>query len=161
MRQMPIAAVAALAIMTGAAVAQTTSAPRPAASPSATMPAPKTPAVNPLTKEAVSGIDGASVYGKDNDKIGHVSDVLMDPQSKKVDRLVVTAGGVLGVGGHRVAIPVDQFKWDGDKDAFLLPMTTADLKAKPEWVEGAVTATGSTIPPKTEKPSIGAGSSEK
>ena len=73
----------------------------------------------------------------------------------------MTAGGVLGVGGHRVAIPVDQFKWDGDKDAFLLPMTTADLKAQPEWVEGAATATGSTLPPKTEKPASSAGNGEK
>jgi len=39
----------------------------------------------------------------------------MDPLSKKLDRLVVSSGGVLGIGGHRVAIPIDQFKWDTDK----------------------------------------------
>ena len=35
----------------------------------------------------------------------------MDPDSKKIDRLVVKTGGVLGVGGHRFALPVDQFSW--------------------------------------------------
>ena len=161
MRQIPIVTAAALVILAGAAAAQTTTTtPRsttPPAPSAATAPAPRTPAVNPLTKEAVSAIDGTSVYGNDNDKLGHVSDVLMEPQSKKIDRLVVTSGGVLGVGGHRVAVPIDQFKWDGDKDAFILPMTTADLKSKPEWVEGATTATGSTVPPRSEKPAIGAG----
>jgi sporulation protein YlmC with PRC-barrel domain len=163
MRQIPLAATAVLAILTGVAAAQTTTTPRPStpAPSAATAPAPRAPAVNPLTKEAVSAIEGTSVYGNDNDKLGHVSEVLMDPSSKKIDRLVVTSGGVLGVGGHRVAVPIDQFKWDGNKDAFILAMTTAELKSKPEWVDGATTATGSTMPPRTEKPITGAGDGEK
>src|SRR5260370_10089551 len=119
MRQIPIAAAAALAIMTVAASAQTTTAPRTTTpSPSATqMPAPK-PAINPLTKEAVSGIEGTAIYGTDNDKLGHVSEVLMDPLTRKIDRLVVTSGVGLGVGGHPAAIPVCQFYLDPRKRAF-------------------------------------------
>lgn len=162
MRQTPLAAVAVLALLTGAASAQTTS-PRSTTSPAPTAtqaPAPK-PAVNPLTREAVSDIEGTAVYGGDNDKIGHVSDVLMDPQTKKLDRLVVSAGGVLGVGGHRVALPIDQFKWDADKGAFKIETTTAQLKSMPEWVDGETTATGSSTPPKAMTPSNSGGSSEK
>ena len=162
MRQIPIAAAAALAIMTVAAAAQTTTAPRTTTpAPSATQaPAPK-PAVNPLTKEIVSGIEGTAVYGTDNDKLGRVSEVLMDPLTRKIDRLVVTSGGVLGVGGHQVAIPIDQFKWDRDKGVFTLSMTTASLKSMPEWVEDEATSTGSTLPPRTDKPATGGGDSEK
>jgi sporulation protein YlmC with PRC-barrel domain len=164
MRQIPIAAAAALALLTGVAFAQTSSAPRPITpAPGATQapaPMPREPAINPLTKETVSLIEGISVYGSDNDKLGHVSEVLMDPQSKKIDRLVVSSGGVLGVGSHRVAIPIDQFSWDGDKAAFKLSTTTASLKSMPEWVEGGTTATGSSTPTK-KTPSTGAGDSEK
>jgi hypothetical protein len=138
------------------ASAQTTS-PRPpgATTPTATAPAP-TP--NPLKQEDVSRIEGNSVYGGDNEKIGHVSYALMNPDSKQIDRLVVVSGGFLGMGGHRVAIAVDKFSWDGEKGVFRLPMTTANLKEMPEWAEGAQTATGSSTPPRSETPSAGAGS---
>lgn len=158
MHKIAITAAAALASLTVAAAAQTPTTPRPSpATPSATQaPAPK-PAVNPLTQDVVSNIEGTAVYGSDKDKIGHVSNVLMDMQSKKIDRLVVTSGGVLGVGGHRVAIPVDQFKWDSQNGGFTLSMTTAKLKSMPEWVEGAKTETGSSQPSSPPTPSNAAG----
>ena len=159
MRKLPIA-VAALALMTGAASAQTTNtlntSPRPAPGAATTAPMQKENAINPLSQDDVSKIEGTSVYGNDDGKIGHISTVLMDPSSKKIDRLVVSAGGVLGVGGHRVAIPVEQFSWDADKGAFKLGTNVADLKQMPEWVEGGQqTATGSSIPPRdiNKKPS--------
>jgi hypothetical protein len=81
------------------------------------------------------------------------------------------AGGVLGVGGHRVAIPVEQFSWDADKGAFKMGTTVAELKQMPEWVEGSQqTATGSSVPPRdlnnkpsdsTKNPSNGAGDSSR
>ena len=171
MRKLPIA-VAALALMTGAASAQTTNtSPRPAPGAATTAPMHKETAINPLTQDDVSKIEGTSVYGNDDGKIGHISTALMDPSSKKIDRLVVSAGGVLGVGGHRVAIPVEQFSWDGDKDAFKLGTTVAELKQMPEWVEGGQqTATGSSQPPRdlsnkpsdnTKSPSSGAGDSSR
>jgi sporulation protein YlmC with PRC-barrel domain len=162
MRKIAISAAAALAGLTIAAAAQTPTTPRPttpSATPSVTQAAPK-PAINPLTQDVVSNIDGTAVYGSDQDKIGHVSDVLMDPQSKKIDQLVVTAGGVLGIGGHRVAVPIDQFQWDSQKGAFTLAMTADKLKAMPEWTETGTTATGSTQPT-TPTPSNAAGDSEK
>ena len=170
MRKLPIAAVAALALMTGVAAAQNSTSPsspaRPA--PGATAaPIQKEAAINPLSQEDVSKIEGTSVYGSDDGKIGHVSTSLMDPTSKKIDRLVVTAGGVLGVGGHRVAIPVEQLSWDADKGAFKLNTTLAELKQMPEWVEGQQTMTGSSLSPRndtmtprtTTTPSAGAGDS--
>jgi sporulation protein YlmC with PRC-barrel domain len=160
MHKIAITAAAALASLTVAAAAQTPATPRsPGATPSAQAPAPK-PAVNPLTQDVVSNIDGTAVYGDKNDKIGHVSEVLMDPQSKKIDKLVVTSGGVLGLGGHRVAIPIDQFKWDSKNGGFTLAMTEAKLKSMPEWVEGKTTMTGSSEPT-TPTPSNAAGDSTK
>ena len=159
MRKLPIAAVAALALMTGVAAAQNSTSPSIPARPApgataAAAPAPapmqKEAAINPLSQEDVSKIEGTTVYGSDDGKIGHVSTALMDPASKKIDRLVVTAGGVLGVGGHRVAIPVEQLSWDADKGAFKLNTTLAELKQMPEWVEGQQTMTGSSLSPRND-----------
>ena len=163
MRMIPITAVAALAILTGTASAQnsaTPMSPRPVA-PGAAAPAMPRQVQNPLTQEDIANIDGTGVYGNDGQKIGTVSTVLMDPQSKKLDRLVVNSGGVLGVGGHRVAIPVEGFSWDAEKGAFKLPETVASIKSIPEWVEGAQTATGSSQPARGEPriPPAGAGES--
>jgi len=147
MRTIPIA-VAALTLMSAAAFAQTTpSSPSRPASPGAAMaPAKPAPAINPLTQEDISKIEGQTIYGGDDAKIGHVSNVLMDPKTKQIDRLVVAAGGVLGIGSHRVAIPVDQFTWDGERSVFKLQKDVVALKSMPEWVEGAM-ATGSSQPP--------------
>jgi sporulation protein YlmC with PRC-barrel domain len=174
MRKLPIAAVAALALMTGVAAAQNSTSPSIPARPApgattapAAAPMQKEAAINPLSQEDVSKIEGTTVYGSDDGKIGHVSTALMDPASKKIDRLVVTAGGVLGVGGHRVAIPVEQLSWDADKGAFKLNTTLAELKQMPEWVEGQQTMTGSSLSPRndttttrtTTTPPAGAGDS--
>ena len=88
---------------------------------------------NPLASEDISQIEGTSVAGNDGSKIGSVSTVLMDPSSKKVDRLVVAEGGVLGVGAHKVALPVDAFHWDAKNHNFVIQKTADELKAMPEW----------------------------
>jgi sporulation protein YlmC with PRC-barrel domain len=88
---------------------------------------------NPLSSEDISQIEGSSVVASDGSSIGKVSTVLMDPSSKKVDRLVVAEGGVLGVGAHKVALPVDAFHWDAQKHEFTIQKSADDLKAMPEW----------------------------
>ncbi len=163
MLAIPIAAVAVLVMLAGAALAglpTTADQPGPLAPASPQASVAREPAVNPLTKGDVSGVEGTSVDGDDG-KLGYVSTALIDPQTKKIDRLVITAGGVLGIGGHRVAIPVDQFKWEADKGAFRLMTTMAGIRAMPQWVEGADPAIGSSQPPRNDKPSTDAGDGEK
>jgi len=132
MRTSLLATTAALALLASPVLAQTGSppTPRPGGPPVA---APRAPIPNPLTQEDVSKVSGTTVYGTDDKKIGSVDTVLMNPQSKSIDRLVVKSGGVLGVGGRDVALPVDQFKWDSTREAFRLAKTTDELKAMPEW----------------------------
>ena len=157
MRTIPLA-VAAVALLSTSALAQTPSGRTPSSSsPSATSaPAQPQPKINPLTQEDTSRIEGTTVYGGDGKEIGHVSEVLMNTESKKIDRLVVTSGGFVGIGGHRVALPLDQFSWDGAKGAFTVPTTDAKLQSMPEWSQGA-TATGSSQPSGSASAPAGAG----
>ena len=114
----------------------------PAATP-APAPVPKPPAVNPLTQEDVSKLKGTDVYGSDGKKLGDVETALMKPDSKTIDRLVVKHGGVLGVGGHAVALPVEEFTWDADKGVFRVSKTEDELKSMAEW-KAPPSAAGST-----------------
>ena len=101
--------------------------------PSAAASRAKAPAPNPLTMEDVSKIEGTAVYDSGGKKIGSVSTVLMQPSSKTIDRLVVGEGGVLGIGSHRVALPIDAFSWDAQQDGFKIAKTADELKSMPEW----------------------------
>jgi sporulation protein YlmC with PRC-barrel domain len=137
----------------GVAMAQTTpGTPRGPAAPAmnapaaAPAPAPKAPAPSPLAMEDVSKLKGKNVYGSDDKKIGDISTALMKPDSKTIDRLVVSTGGVVGVGARHVALPIDDFKWDGDKQAFRIAKSADQLKSMPEWKEPG-TVTGSSTPP--------------
>jgi sporulation protein YlmC with PRC-barrel domain len=163
MRTFPMA-VAAVALLSSGAFAQTTqtepSRPMTPAPSATTAPAKPAPAINPLTQEDVSQIEGKSVYGGDGAKAGHISTVLMDTGTKKIDRLVVAAGGVLGIGSHLVAIPIEKFSWDSDQGVFKLPTDLAGLKAMPEWVEGAtMTGTSQSTISKPEPAGAGDGDS--
>jgi sporulation protein YlmC with PRC-barrel domain len=162
MRKMMIAAASALALVSSPVVAQTSSAPagsRPPDSgltPGVTAITPA-PAHNPLTAEDVSKIKGTNVYGTDGKKIGDVSTALMKPDSKTIDRLVVSSGGLLGVGSHQAALPLSDFRWDQDKGGFSIAKTADDLKAMPAWQDPSkMESTGSSQPPPGTSPSTGA-----
>jgi sporulation protein YlmC with PRC-barrel domain len=57
-----------------------------------------------------SKLNGLNVYNANNEKIGDISDLLIEREGK-VGAVVVGVGGFLGMGEHLVAIPWDQVKW--------------------------------------------------
>ena len=85
----------------------------------------------------VSNLKGVDVMGSDDKKVGDITTELMNPSSRTIDRLVVSVGGVLGVGGHHVALPVNDFQWDGQRGGFKIAKTADDLKAMTQWKEAA------------------------
>jgi len=111
-----------------------------------------------MTKSLGAGLlfdrEGASVLGIDGKKLGDVSRVLMKPEDKTIDRLVVRSGGVLGVGGHLVAMPLDAFSWDAAAEAFKIGKSAGDLKTMAEWQEPGTpnSASGSSQPPEKATP---------
>ena len=169
-----------MALVSVAAFAQTSpsQAPAPAqpmgtmapAHPMGTLPAtraavPRPPEPNPLNQADVSKIIGTAVYGSDGKDIGDVSTVLMKPDTKKIDRLVVHAGGVLGIGGRYVALPLAQFSWNAQKGVLTISKTAKDIDKMAEWkplkstnVSAATPGVGSGAPPShTKAPASGPG----
>lgn len=139
-----IAGTAGLMLLAGAALGQTAAPqnqPTAAQNQPTTLPPAGPPATrvlaapDPLRMEDVSRVKGSAVWGSDNKKLGSVATLLMDPGSKTIDRLVVSDGGILGVGSHLVAIPINDFTWDPQTAAFRLAISTDELKRMPEWKE--------------------------
>jgi sporulation protein YlmC with PRC-barrel domain len=57
-----------------------------------------------------SKVVGLSVYNDNNESIGSINDLLTD-KSGNIKAAVISAGGVLGVGAHLVAVPFDKVKF--------------------------------------------------
>ena len=93
------------------AAAQTTNQPHTTTPPAAsgTMPAPQAVTNIPAQSMALSDFYRQSVYDKANDKIGDISDVLVDG-SKKASLAIIGVGGFLGIGEKNVAVPFDSIQ---------------------------------------------------
>jgi sporulation protein YlmC with PRC-barrel domain len=74
---------------------------------------------------------GKGVYNNVNERIGSVDDLIITPD-RSVSYAIVGTGGFLGIDRHDIAIPVGQFKIEGEK--LMLPGATKDtLKALPKF----------------------------
>lgn len=80
---------------------------------------------------AKKAILGKAVYNDQNQRIGRAEDIIITPD-KSVSYIILEVGGFLGMGAHRVAIPVDQFSWSQKR--LVLPGASKDtLKKMPEF----------------------------
>ena len=153
MRKELIGAASALALMTGAAFAQGTSATDPTtsnpATPPSAMESAPAPANSPTASEggatgsaasaaSAEGLMGKNVVGSDGEKLGSVEDVIVDPASGEAKQLVISSGGFLGVGAKQIAVDFSQAQVgmddDGDDPEIKLNgITQADVEGMPEF----------------------------
>ncbi|MCW1933675.1 PRC-barrel domain-containing protein [Pararhodobacter zhoushanensis] len=81
-------------------------------------------------------VQGARVYGTEQDWIGDVNDVVLGDDGR-VSQVVLDIGGWLGIGEHQVALGFDQvdLRRDGDGGAVYayVDFTKEELEAMPEW----------------------------
>ncbi len=106
-------AVLAVAMMSGAASAQTPSAAPAAPSAQTTT---TTTSSTPSERQAAGQfsiskqLNGLYVYNDSNENLGSINDFITDA-SGKIQKVVIGVGGFLGIGEHNVAVNFDQLKW--------------------------------------------------
>ncbi len=143
MRRTIIAAASVLALMTGSALAQSSTAPstgNPAAGgPTATnmnQTGQTSAGQGDLTGGQMASVEvlmGKNVYGKDNEKVGEVEDVILDSNGK-AQQLVIASGGFLGIGEKQIAVDYSQAQWDQQQNRIHLSgMSRDDVKSLPEF----------------------------
>lgn len=84
----------------------TTTRPAPAAT--ATTPAPAPVAHSDIWR--ASKLIGVNVYNDQNEKLGDISEILLD-KSGKVDGVVIGVGGFLGMGQHDIKVEMSKLKF--------------------------------------------------
>ena len=86
-----------------------------------------------------SKVVGLSVYNDNNEKIGSVSDLLMD-KSGNIKAAVIGVGGFLGMGEHLVAVSFDKIKFS---DKSVSSATSSNTKPPGADRPASTTTTGS------------------
>ena len=75
-------------------------------------------------------LEGKDVVGRGGEEIGSVKEVVRSRDERNI-QVVISAGGVLGMGDKKVAVPLDQLTVQDGK--LHISATEDELKAKPEY----------------------------
>jgi PRC-barrel domain len=80
-----------------------------------------------------SDVKGAKVKNLQNEDIGAIDELLVEPPSGRVRFAIVNVGGFLGIGGTRVAVPWTAFQItkEGDKPNFVTDASKDFLEKAP------------------------------
>lgn len=119
-------------------------------------PASTTPSAQPSTPPATSSsatvapkaqgdmwraskLIGLNVYNDQNEKLGDISEVLLD-KSGKVDGVVIGVGGFLGMGKHDILVKLDKLKFVDE------PVKTSMTSTAPTGTTGSAATRPATSP---------------
>jgi sporulation protein YlmC with PRC-barrel domain len=97
----------------------------------------KNPKTNYPAFMAASEIKGTHVKNLQNQDLGEIEEVLLDPDTGQVKFAVLEVGGFLGLGSTKVAVPWSAFQLtqEGNKPKWVLDADKEKLKNAPK-VEG-------------------------
>jgi sporulation protein YlmC with PRC-barrel domain len=102
------AALLGTALAGGAAVAQTTAPASPTPAPAASVSVDQSSLKG--SNWRASKLVGLAVYNDSNEKLGDISEILVD-KTGKINAVIIGVGGFLGVGQHDIAVSFDKLKW--------------------------------------------------
>jgi sporulation protein YlmC with PRC-barrel domain len=84
-----------------------------------------------------SKLIGLNVYNDQNEKLGDISEILMD-KSGKVDGVVIGVGGFLGMGQHDIKVEMSKLKFVDE------PVRSSSSSPSPGGTTGSATAPSTT-----------------
>jgi sporulation protein YlmC with PRC-barrel domain len=126
-----------LAALAGAAPAQekTTPAQRPAPAEGAQLQANQSRVALDECMSADVVLEKSAAQAGDKQPKGKVKDLVISSRDGRISSLVVSVGGLLGVGDKVALVPITSMKctMDNNKPCYALRMTEAEVKALPEF----------------------------
>ena len=131
--------VLALGLSCGPVLAQTSAVPADAKAP-ALSPAKGSPGLSVASVRMENGIRagkiiGSSVYGEGNAQLGTVEDLMMTADNHVIFA-IVSIGGVIGIGGKLIAVPIGQVQHGPDGKLTISGMTKDSAAAMPNFTYG-------------------------
>jgi hypothetical protein len=78
-------------------------------------------------------VEGTSVYGADERKIGAIERLMIDKVSGKVSYAVPSFGGFLGIGDDHYPLPWQSLKYDENLGGYITGLTEDKLRGGPKY----------------------------
>ena len=78
-------------------------------------------------------VEGTTVYGADNRKIGSVQRIMLDKVSGKVAYAVISFGGFLGIGEDYYPMPWSKLVYDTQLGGYRVAVTEDQLRGAPKF----------------------------
>ena len=78
-------------------------------------------------------VEGTSVYGADDQKIGSIERVMIDKVSGQVSYAVLGFGGFLGIGDDHYPLPWQSLKYDTNLGGYRTNLTADRLQGAPKY----------------------------
>lgn len=88
--------------------------------------------MNPLILSS-STITGKTVYNLDRENIGHIKDLMIDPNQAEVVYAVLEFGGLMGIGSKYFAIPIEALQFTDDDENMTLDVNKEMLENAPSF----------------------------
>lgn len=82
-----------------------------------------------------STITGQNVYNLNDENIGDIKDLMIDPSSSKVVYAVLEFGGFLGIGSKLFAIPLEALQFSDQDETIRLDVNKEKLENAPSFDE--------------------------
>lgn len=96
---------------------------------------------NPATEQpsdliASDKVEGTAVYNREGDRLGHISNLMVDKRSGQVRYAVLSFGGFLGLGNDHYPLPWSMLEYDTGKGGYLVDLTKEQLNDAPRHMPG-------------------------
>jgi hypothetical protein len=78
-------------------------------------------------------VEGTTVYGSDDSKIGTIERVMIDKVSGQVSYAVLSFGGFLGIGDDHYPLPWQSLKYDTNLGGYRTNVTEQQLRGAPKY----------------------------
>ena len=85
---------------------------------------------------ASNKVEGTAVYNRDGDRLGSVYNFMVDKHSGKVEYVVMSFGGLLGLNEKHHPLPWDQLTYDTDRGGYVVNLSTEQLASAPSYLAG-------------------------
>jgi PRC-barrel domain len=80
-------------------------------------------------------VEGTTVYGADQSKIGSIQRVMLDKISGKVAYAVMSFGGFMGIGEDYYPVPWSMLKYDTNLGGYRVNLTKEQLDRAPKYTK--------------------------
>lgn len=91
------------------------------------------PHANDHTLISAARVKGTDVYDRDGTHIGRVTDIMLNKRSGAIAYLVMSSGGLFGIGGEVHPLPWSALTYDTAIEGYRIGMASEDLRDAPSF----------------------------